>query len=564
MSCYLEKNCSRILCTLLYGIALSLAGNAFASTQTNTRSIELVHMGKKIYLEGILPDGKALQARSAGNTLTSGTQLTCVSCHRRSGLGSSEGGQHIPPVAGKILFTPRTQERRGIKNSRLSGAGARPAYTEQSLRMAITAGIAHAGHQLNPLMPRFLLSDHELEALIAYLRSLDTSPAPGITDAEINIATIVGPDVPDKQSSVMLKTLQAYFNDFNAQTRGEQRRADHSPWHKTWHYGSYRSIKLHSWKLQGPAKTWQQQLTGYYKKQPVYAVLNGISTKNWQPVHEFCEHNQIPCLFPTTSLPVTDKPGHYSIYFSGGINLETASLIKYLDGKPQAGNKKIIQLYQDDAAGQSASKSLQDSQEGKITSIRLPKTEDIDTEYWHTLFQKHQPDTLVLWTNSTPLDSLSRYLASAQISPQIFLSTSFLKADIGSLPKDILDKTYLISRFALAKKQQTHLMRMIYWAKPRKISTDEVHVVANAYFSATMFGSAIKKMRAYLTREYLLERFEHMLENNVFNSVYPGLSLGPDQRFASKGCYIIGPLSHAGTDKTPAPAKWITPHIEHK
>ena len=36
-----------------------------------------------------------------------------------------------------------------------------------------------------------------------------------------------------------------------------------------------------------------------------------------------------------------------------------------------------------------------------------------------------------------------------------------------------------------------------------------------------------------------MEQFEHMIDNTVYRSIYPHLSLGPNQRYASKGVYII-------------------------
>lgn len=59
------------------------------------------------------------------------------------------------------------------------------------------------------------------------------------------------------------------------------------------------------------------------------------------------------------------------------------------------------------------------------------------------------------------------------------------------------------------------------------------------------------------SREYFIERIEHAIENAVTTSVYPYLSLGPGQRFGSKGCFIA---EFSGTAETLAPASdWIVP-----
>ncbi len=46
-------------------------------------------------------------------------------------------------------------------------------------------------------------------------------------------------------------------------------------------------------------------------------------------------------------------------------------------------------------------------------------------------------------------------------------------------------------------------------------------------------------MLDFFSRDYLLETVEHMAEITVTPSAYARLSLGPGQRFASKGSYIL-------------------------
>jgi len=58
------------------------------------------------------------------------------------------------------------------------------------------------------------------------------------------------------------------------------------------------------------------------------------------------------------------------------------------------------------------------------------------------------------------------------------------------------------------------------------------------------------------SRDFLLERMEHRLGTSLEVSIYPHLSLGPGQRFASKGSYIV--KVEAGGTLTPL-SDWIVP-----
>jgi len=71
-----------------------------------------------------------------------------------------------------------------------------------------------------------------------------------------------------------------------------------------------------------------------------------------------------------------------------------------------------------------------------------------------------------------------------------------------------------------------------------------------------MAGEGVGHIRGFFSREYFLERIEHMVDNAFYTSVYPRISLAPNQRFVSKGCYIAR-LSEDGS--LVAVTDWLIP-----
>ena len=95
-----------------------------------------------------------------------------------------------------------------------------------------------------------------------------------------------------------------------------------------------------------------RQLAAYYAKNPVFAVLGGISNGSWQPIHDFCEEMRLPCLFPITDFPVVSETGWYTYYFNKGYYQEGEAVARYLNRLGNLPDKApILQIVQDSSVG---------------------------------------------------------------------------------------------------------------------------------------------------------------------------------------------------------------------
>jgi hypothetical protein len=59
-------------------------------------------------------------------------------------------------------------------------------------------------------------------------------------------------------------------------------------------------------------------------------------------------------------------------------------------------------------------------------------------------------------------------------------------------------------------------------------------------------------------RDYLVERMENMIEHRIVTGYYPRLTLGAQQRFASKGGYLVRWTDAVGAKIAPDGA-WTVP-----
>jgi len=540
---------SSVLRALIYFGAL-IAWVAPSLAEGDSDSAELGH---RIYTDGILPSGEPMTGLVSGDVEIAGDFVVCGRCHRRSGLGSLEGTSVVPVVVGSMLY-----EDLALPTSRPPLPPVqRPAYTRETLARSIRDGISSTGEEFSVLMPRYELSDDAMDDLLDYLESLSMEPDPGVTETDIHFATILDDSVSESKRKALLDVLSVFIEQKNTETRYETKRKESGPWHKDWNFKPYRKWVLHVWDLSGPQSGWAEQLQAHYDEQPVFAVLNGIVAGDWQPIHDYCEQQSLPCLFPTTVLPVIDESDFYSVYFSKGISLEANVLVEHLRDQ-ELEEPQILQVYRrGDPLGETVATELVERLGDAVTSFVLPDQEsDI-----HEALQAAQGDkatSIVAWLGEEDLENV---LGSDASEIPVYLSSSFI--DTPQQVPNALDRanTFVIYTSALPSERRRLLMRSAGWLKAKRIYSQEEQLIqANAYFALKMAGGSLTFIHTFFSREYFLESIEHMIDNAIYTSIYSHMSLAPEQRFVSKGGLIAG-FDSLAPDRFVAVTDWLVPDI---
>jgi hypothetical protein len=133
--------------------------------------------GERIYFTGTSAKGRVTYSGGdfggmmGGRGMMSGSQLACADCHGPDG----RGGQHVMHMT--VMDAPN------IRWSALAEAEhddhgdedemEHPPYDEETFKRAVTRGQDPGGDSLDPAMPRWRMSEPDLEDLIAYLKTLD-------------------------------------------------------------------------------------------------------------------------------------------------------------------------------------------------------------------------------------------------------------------------------------------------------------------------------------------------------------------------------------------------------
>lgn len=498
---------------------------------------QLIETGRKIYQQGQLPSGSPVKAIVLGNVEVSGAQFTCLNCHRRSGLGGPEGTKYVLPTNGASLIVPRTD----IYMSR-------PAYNEESFARAMRSGRNPGGEFFDPIMPRFELSDPQMAALFAYLKTISNEFSPGLSDDVLHVATVVSENVPIQDRQAMLGVIEKFFSNKNAETRHEKKRYESGPFYQEYRNKAYRRWTLHVWELSGPVKGWQEQLERYYREQPVFTILSGMVDGSWEPIHEFSQKNRIPCLLPNTDRPVVElKNDFYTMYFSKGLQLEAQILSEHLHraAVPQT----VLQVYREGSDGAAAAVDLAKVfSGGELVDFILPS----GSSDWLGLVKKIRqlnPDRLVFWLDTIDLQEVTDAL---DVTIPTYLSSSLLNGELQSIPKELATSAQLIHPFNLPEKHQARFLRVAAWMKVNKVPLTNERLQGQSYYACMLLNAGMKHIKRFFYREFFLDLLDHGERMAAYSGNYPRLSFGPEQRFLAKGGYVIALQS----DK----AEWIVPN----
>jgi hypothetical protein len=511
---------------------------------------EALRLGEKMYREGILPSGELMEGVAGGDIPVNGGMFSCVSCHLRSGMGSFEGNVISLAIDGPSLYKPLPKMGDLSKSARekfpkwyRDDGDYRPAYTDETLAMALRAGEDPAGREFNGVMPRYFLNDQDMEVLIFYLKNLSTEMSPGVSDTTLRLATVVTEEVSKDDREAMLSPLQFYANTWG-RSRHLERRAKVGPFTEEDMNRGYRKLTLAVWELKGPPQSWRKQLEQYYQKDPVFALVGGITTGDWGPIHKFCEENRIPCLFPITDFPVISETDWYTLYFSKGLYQEGEAAAKYLHGMVDISKDvSVVQLFRNNRAGLALSEAFRQTWQGLSrrppVNVMLESKEVANEDFWKQLLGRHKHSVIVSWLGPKDLSAIGGIAELPNRPEKVFLSSSLMGQSLFSLPEKVRSFAYITHPYRLPQEEKIFKRVVEAWLKSTKIPITNMNIESKMFDLVMLISSPLAMLKGYFYRDHFLEIFDMMEDQQDKVALYPRLSFGPRQRYASKGCYIV-------------------------
>ncbi len=522
----------RWLVVLGLALLVGLGAAAWRRAQAAAR----VEAGARLYREGRSPvSGAPVKALVGADLEVDGATVTCVTCHLRSGAGSLEGRVVAPPIAGAVLFAPLATRYKGVVVT--DAPPRRPAYTRASLADALRRGVDPTGRALNQAMPRYALSDDELDPLIDYLWALSSAPSPGVEAQRLHLATVITPDAPAEDREVMRFALEKFISFQNASTQPRTQGLDNRSARMSKNMlGSgqrselaFQALELEVWQLEGPPETWRAQLETALARQPVVALVSGLSASPWAPIAAFADAHHLPTVLPITELPVIDAGADsYTLYFSQGAFLEGAALARSLTP-----GDEVVELVHADPLAEARARGFD---EALARVGRSARRVALPTDVSRVGIGP--TTTVVVWDAPGELGTLER------LPPHraTFASAVALGPSRASLPETVraqLRATWP-ARDTADEQAQVELVRP--WLKDSGAgaidSSSRAYAVAAAASTALqVFSTALMDVRGPSTADALLDALGLLRDQRVPH--FDRLSFGAGQRFVSNGVWLV-------------------------
>jgi cytochrome c oxidase subunit II len=123
--------------------------------------------GEQIYFTGTSRTGPQITSDIPGMHRMPGGRMACATCHGPEGRGGPVRMMMTSFQAPDIRYSTLTGDDHGDAH------GDHPPYTDEEIRRAIIEGVDPTGEPLEWMMPRWSMTEQQLDDLIAFLKTLE-------------------------------------------------------------------------------------------------------------------------------------------------------------------------------------------------------------------------------------------------------------------------------------------------------------------------------------------------------------------------------------------------------
>ena len=501
--------------TAFVGLAAALCLVAASPVAALTPEEEI---GKRIYFEGRGAGGTIDAYFGRDNVRMPAVLVPCANCHGHDGRGLPEGGMVPTPTTWQYLTKPYGHRH---PNGRTHGP-----YDENSVIGMLAGGLDPDGNLLDPLMPRYDMDPDDFEALIAFLKRLDSDLDPGLSETVIRIGTLLprqGAYGPIGQA--VDATIRAYFDDINAAG------------------GIFgRELQLVAAEYAGdPAQTAASARRLVEEGESVFAVLSPFTLGVERDVFAVFEEAGVPQIDPVTLFAGHGElPAEWTFFLLSGLPDQARALFeysgRYLDPMPRASTVVLppTEIY-DDLAHAMADQAMRNGRKPPAV-LRLAGDEKSIAQAVTELRQSGI-EAVFFFGDTAVLGRLATMATARDWHPRLFLSGPTAGRAVFSFPAPFDGRIHLA--YPNLPEDQSAAGREEFRALRQKHSLSPGHLASQvrALAAAKVLVEGLRRGGRKVTRAGLMREIENL--DKFITGQLPVLSFGSNRRVGARGAHVL-------------------------
>ncbi len=474
--------------------------------------------GKRLYTQGESTSGAPVTAVvSRGATEITASILPCVGCHGDDGRGRPEGGVVPPDIRWSSLSAKSGHEH--------SYGRSHPAFDESALGRAITKGVDSGDNALDMAMPRFQMSEADLQDLIAYIKRIETDLDPGLSDDKIRIGTLLPrAGAAGSQGQAMYQVLKSYFDDVNSRGGIHGRQIELVP-------GGYD---------QDPTKaTWEAR--DFIEQQAIFAMAGGYLSGIEGPISGLADEFRIPMVGPYTPLPQDSSSlQRYTFYLTSGLVQQATVLAtsQLLSSANSASRLAIVHPYGAvyEEAVQAIIAEVDDGGADDVFTLgyQMPY---LDAADFAEILSKKEVGRVLFFGTVTDLQRLAAEAANLGWSPELMLPGIYASSGLFEFPSAFEGSVFVA--YSTLPTDHTPRGVELFEKLHEDHGLDYQHSTQqiSAYVAAMVLAEGIKRAGRELTREKLVLELEQLADFQP--GLMPPISFSHSRRIGALGAYVL-------------------------
>ena len=475
--------------------------------------------GKKIYAEGVSPSGATISATVGVQAIRmAGSSVPCGSCHGADGLGRPEGGVRPSSITWRELTKPYGHlHENGRKHS---------AFTERSLGDALVRGVDPEGNRLDPVMPRYTLSQRDLSALIAYMKRVETDLDPGVSEDRIRLGTLL----PTRGrlaelGQAMHGALQAYFDAVNAAG------------------GIYsRQVELVTGEYSDESDVTLANAERLIKQEQVFALVSPFTVRVEKDMTALSEREKIPLVGPFTLFPEPSQAlNRYTFYLLPGLREQARALADFAAKELKLSDPETAVVYPKEENFVEIGRAVEDQLAGRgwtrLRRVQYPRGE-LPAKQLVALLQQSGVAVVFFLGNEREFAEFARGVREATWAPYVFVPGALSSRAALEVTPSFSNRLFLAFP-ALAEDLSARGFEAIaemqkkYRGPPRHQSAQIA-----AYASAMVLAEGLRLAGKDVSRTRFMTALEGL---RAFQSgLTPPIGYGPSRRIGALGAHIVG------------------------